>query len=87
MPNGEFEEGPSRSHTRRPSREPDGDDLRGPRGRSPQLLPVSEAAAAYRLVYGRVDALIRGRTEVAELTVPACPAWTIRQSVAHLGRH
>jgi uncharacterized protein (TIGR03083 family) len=94
MPNGEFEVGPSRSHTSRlprsqhqdirPSTEADGDDLSGPRGRSPQLLPVSDAAAAYRLVYGRVDALIRGRAEVAELTVPACPAWTIRQTVAHL---
>ena len=53
-------------------------------GRPPRLLPVSDAAAAYRLVYGRVDALIRGRAEVAELTVPACPGWTIRQTVAHL---
>ena len=48
-------------------READRDDLGAPRGRSPQLLPVSDAAAAYRLVYGRVDALIRGRAEVAEL--------------------
>lgn len=51
---------------------------------APRLSPMSDAAAAYRLVYGRLDALIRGRTEVAELTVPACPAWTIRQTVAHL---
>jgi uncharacterized protein (TIGR03083 family) len=51
---------------------------------TPRLSPISEAAAAYRLVFGRVDALIRGRAEVAELTVPACPAWTIRQTVAHL---
>lgn len=51
---------------------------------APRLLPMADAAAAYRLVYGRLDALIRGRTEVAELTVPACPAWTIRQTVAHL---
>jgi uncharacterized protein (TIGR03083 family) len=50
----------------------------------PRLVPVSDAAAAYRLVYGRLDALIRGRAEVADLTVPACPAWTIRQTVAHL---
>lgn len=68
MPNTEFHEGPSRSHTSRP----------------PRLLPIPDAAAAYRLVYGRVDALIRGRAEVAELAVPACPAWTIRQTVAHL---
>lgn len=53
-------------------------------GRSPQLLPVSDAAAAYGLIYRRVDALIRGRAEVADLIVPACPAWTIRQTVAHL---
>jgi uncharacterized protein (TIGR03083 family) len=50
----------------------------------PRLLPTSTAAAAYRLVYGRVDALIRGRGDVAELTVPACPDWTVRQTVAHL---
>ena len=51
---------------------------------TPRLSPISDAAAAYRLVYERVDALLRGRAEVAELTVPACPAWTIRQTVAHL---
>ena len=94
MPNSEFQEGPSRSHTSRPTRsqnqdsrpfrQADRDDLGAPRARSPQLLPISDAAAAYRLVYGRVDALIRGRAEVAELTVSACPAWTIRQTVAHL---
>jgi uncharacterized protein (TIGR03083 family) len=50
----------------------------------PRLLPIAEAAAAYGLVGRRVDALIRGRADVAELTVPACPAWTIRQTVAHL---
>ena len=52
--------------------------------RPPRLLPISDAAAAYRLVHRRVDALIRGRAEVAELTVPACPSWTIRQTAAHL---
>ncbi|OBG31272.1 maleylpyruvate isomerase N-terminal domain-containing protein [Mycobacterium sp. E3198] len=52
--------------------------------RPPRLLPTSDAAAAYRLVNRRVDALIRGRAEVAELSVPACPAWTVRQTVAHL---
>lgn len=46
--------------------------------------PPSAAATAYRLIYGRVDALLRGRGEVAEVTVPACPAWTVRQTVAHL---
>ena len=50
----------------------------------PRLSPISDAADAYRLVYGRLDELIRSRAEVAELTVPACPAWTIRQTVAHL---
>jgi uncharacterized protein (TIGR03083 family) len=53
-------------------------------GQAPQLLPISEAAAAYRVVCERVDALVRGRDGIAELTVPACPGWTIRQVVAHL---
>lgn len=48
------------------------------------MLSNSDAAAAYRLVYGGVDELLRGRTEVTELAVPACPGWTIRQTVAHL---
>src|ERR1700742_2094961 len=52
--------------------------------RPPRLLPISDAAAAYRLVHSRVDALIRGRAAGAELTVPACPSWTIRQTAAHL---
>jgi uncharacterized protein (TIGR03083 family) len=52
--------------------------------RRPQMRPTSDAAAAYRLVHRRVDALLRGRADVAELKVPACPAWTIRQTVAHL---
>jgi uncharacterized protein (TIGR03083 family) len=47
-------------------------------------LPVLDTAAAYRVVYERVDALIRGRGDIADLSVPACPAWTIRQTVAHL---
>lgn len=50
----------------------------------PRLLPCSEAATAYRLIYERSSALLRGRTGVAELTVPACPAWTVHQTVAHL---
>lgn len=52
--------------------------------RAPRLLPISDAAAAYRLVYERVEALVRGRAAVAELMVPACPAWTVHQTVAHL---
>jgi uncharacterized protein (TIGR03083 family) len=52
--------------------------------RAPQLSPVSDVVAAYRLVYERVETLIRGRADIAELTVPACPSWTIRQTIAHL---
>jgi hypothetical protein len=94
MANAEFPEGsprsrasrPSRSqnHDDRPIRQANGDDLETRRDRPPRLLSVSDAATAYRLVYGHLDALIRGRAEVAELTVPACPAWNIRQTVAHL---
>ena len=50
----------------------------------PQLLPISDAAVAYRLICERVDTLVRGRDGIAELAVPACPGWTIRQVVAHL---
>ncbi len=53
-------------------------------GRAPQLLSISEAAVAYRVIYERVDVLVRGRNNVAEQPVPACPGWTIRQVVAHL---
>jgi uncharacterized protein (TIGR03083 family) len=62
----------------------DMDDLAAQRCRPPRLLPSSDSAVAYRLVYGRIDALLRGRADAAELKVPACPAWTIRQTVAHL---
>jgi uncharacterized protein (TIGR03083 family) len=68
----------------RPMGRADVDDFETQGTRSPRLLPISDAAAAYRLVYGRVDALLRSRPELAELTVPACPAWTVRQTVAHL---
>lgn len=63
--------------------EPDRSDT-GLRTRAPRLLSVSDAAAAYRLVHGRIDTLVRGRTEIAEMTVPACPGWAVRQTVAHL---
>ncbi|WAJ43145.1 hypothetical protein OK015_18170 [Mycobacterium sp. Aquia_216] len=43
-----------------------------------------DAAAAYRTVQRRVDALLRGRTGVGEHIVPACPGWTIHQTVCHL---
>jgi uncharacterized protein (TIGR03083 family) len=64
--------------------EADVDDLATQRGRPPRLLPSSDAVVAYRLVYRRIDALLRGRSDVGGLKVPACPAWTIRQTVAHL---
>jgi uncharacterized protein (TIGR03083 family) len=50
----------------------------------PQLVPISDAAAAHRLIYERVDAMVRGRVGIAELAVPACPGWSVRQVVAHL---
>lgn len=52
--------------------------------RLPQLPSISDAATAYRLIHGRVDALVRSRAKVTELRVPACPTWSIRQTVAHL---
>lgn len=68
MPNTELQQESPRSDASRP----------------PRLLPISDAGAAYHLVYRRVDALTRGRADVAERAVPACPAWTVRQTVAHL---
>jgi uncharacterized protein (TIGR03083 family) len=53
-------------------------------GQVPQLVPISDAGSAYRLVYQRIDGLARGRPGIAELPVPACPVWTIRQVIAHL---
>jgi uncharacterized protein (TIGR03083 family) len=53
-------------------------------GHPPQVLPIRDAVAAYRIVCERVDGLVRGREGIAELPVPACPGWTIRQVVAHL---
>jgi uncharacterized protein (TIGR03083 family) len=50
----------------------------------PQLVPISDAEAAYRLICERVDGLVRGRDGIAELAVPACPGWSIRQVIAHL---
>ena len=58
--------------------------MRVPYGRVPQLVPIGDAAAAYRLICERVDALVRGRDGIADLAVPACPGWTVRQVVAHL---
>ncbi|MEM6109385.1 maleylpyruvate isomerase N-terminal domain-containing protein [Mycobacterium sp. 050272] len=48
------------------------------------LRSSTDAAAAYRTVQGRVDALLRGRTDVCERAVPACPGWSVRQTVCHL---
>lgn len=53
-------------------------------GSAPLLLPISDASAAYQLIVERVDALVRGRVGIADLAVPACPGWNIRQVVAHL---
>ena len=62
-----------------------GDDVESvQRGNTPQLLSISDAAAAYRLVFERVDALVRGRAGIADLAVPACPGWNVQQVVAHL---
>jgi uncharacterized protein (TIGR03083 family) len=72
------------NHDDRPFMQADRDDRETRGALPPRLLPTSDVAEAYRVVYGRVDALIRGRAEVGELVVPACPAWTIRQMVAHL---
>lgn len=55
-----------------------------PCGQLPELVPTRVAVAAYRLICERVDALLRGRAGTAELVVPACPGWTVRQVVAHL---
>ncbi|OMC41715.1 hypothetical protein A5740_21685 [Mycobacterium sp. GA-1841] len=48
------------------------------------LLPISDAGAAYRLIFERVDALVRGRAGIADLAVPACPGRSIQQVMAHL---
>lgn len=53
-------------------------------GTTAQLLPISDAGAAYQLIFERVDALVRGRAGIGDLAVPACPVWNIRQVVAHL---
>jgi uncharacterized protein (TIGR03083 family) len=53
-------------------------------GQVPQLVSIDAAGAAYRLINKRVDALVRGRDGIAEMAVPACPGWTVRQVVAHL---
>ncbi len=53
-------------------------------GCRPQPRSAAEAATAYRLVQRRVDTLLHGRTGVADLPVPACPRWTVRQTVSHL---
>lgn len=54
------------------------------RCQAPLLLPISEAGAAYQVIFERVDALVRGRAGIADLAVPACPGWNIRQVIAHL---
>lgn len=53
-------------------------------GIRPQLRSGAEAADAYRVVQHRVAALLRGRTSLADLHVPACPGWTIHNVLCHL---
>ncbi|MBV8788432.1 MAG: maleylpyruvate isomerase N-terminal domain-containing protein [Mycobacterium sp.] len=50
----------------------------------PQLRSGAEAVAAYRTVHRRVDALTRDRADACERSVPACPKWSVRQTVSHL---
>ena len=50
----------------------------------PQLRSGAAAAEAYRTVHRRVDALTRDRTDACERNVPACPEWSVRQTVSHL---
>lgn len=53
-------------------------------GSRPQLCTGTEAAAAYRTVQKRIDKLIRGRVDLGDVLVPACPEWSVRQTVSHL---
>jgi hypothetical protein len=55
-----------------------------PTGARRHLRSGADAAAAYRTVQRRVDALVRGRADVCERTVPACPEWSVHQTVSHL---
>jgi uncharacterized protein (TIGR03083 family) len=66
--------------------DPSSEDSNGgqQRGQAPRLLPISDAGSAYHLIFDRVDALVRGRADIANLAVPACPGWNIQQTVAHL---
>jgi uncharacterized protein (TIGR03083 family) len=50
----------------------------------PRLCAGVDVAAAYRTVQRRVDALLRGRTDVADRRVAACPEWSLRQTLSHL---
>jgi uncharacterized protein (TIGR03083 family) len=50
----------------------------------PQLRSGADVGKAYRLVQRRADALMRGRVDVADLSVPACPGWSVRHTVSHL---
>lgn len=50
----------------------------------PEAKPAAEAGRAYRAVQQRTDALVRGRLDAADQVVPACPEWTVRQTVSHL---
>lgn len=50
----------------------------------PRLRSSAENAYAYRTVQRRVDALIRGRADLADLAVAACPEWSVHHTVCHL---
>lgn len=50
----------------------------------PRPLSADNAAAAYLLVQRRIDTLLRARGDTTDVPIPACPQWTVRQTVAHL---
>jgi uncharacterized protein (TIGR03083 family) len=50
----------------------------------PHLRSSPDNATAYRTVQRRVDALIRGRADVDRVPVPACPQWSVHETVRHL---
>ena len=49
------------------------------------LSPDRDVIAAYRNLRERMMGLLRSQPdEAGEIQVPACPAWTVRQLVAHM---
>jgi len=45
---------------------------------------AEDAATAYRQVQRRLTEVLRAHIADGDKTVPACPAWTVRQTLAHL---